>query len=46
MMELMKEGSSMCGRVSGDDDVDGERFGEKGGSEGSTAEAVNDHLHT
>ena len=46
MMELVKEGPAMCGRVSGDDDVDGERFGEKGGSEGSTAEAIDDHLHT
>ena len=46
MMELVKEGPAMCGRFSGDDDVDRERFGEKGGSEGSTTETIDNHFHT
>ena len=46
MMEFVKESAAMGGRVGGDDDIDWERFGEKGGSERSTTETIDDHAHT
>ena len=46
MMEFLKESAAMGGRVGVDDDIDWERFGEKGGSERSTTETIDGNFHS